>query len=110
MPKYEVIRPWHGVAEGDVVELKELHPALKANVRPVKGKAAMIDVTSQDDDETVLIPATPEGTSESERQLDKGAITKRLKELEVEFDGRKGAEDLAALLPEGELEKLFPAE
>lgn len=38
--KYEVIIPWHGVKAGDVVELKKLHPALKANVRPIKGEAA----------------------------------------------------------------------
>jgi len=98
MPKYEVIRPWNGVEEGDVVELAKLHPALKANVRAVKGQAAELE------------PATPAGTSNKERQLDKGVIAKRLKELEIEFDGRKGADDLAALLPEGELEKLFPAE
>lgn len=32
MAKYQVIRAWHGVSVGQVVELKELHPALKANV------------------------------------------------------------------------------
>lgn len=98
MPKYEVIRPWHGVAIGDVVDLEEVHPVIKANVRAIKGQAAELD------------PSTPAGTSDKERQLDKGVIAKRLKELEIEFDGRKGADDLAALLPEGELEKLLPAE
>lgn len=49
--KYEVIKPWFGVKLGDVVELKELHPSLKANVRPLVGKAAE------------LVPATPEAKS-----------------------------------------------
>lgn len=98
MPKYEVTRAWHGVNEGDVVELAKLHPALKANVRPIKGQAAELE------------PSTPAGTSENERKLDKGVIAKRLKELEIKFDGRSGADELATLLPEGELDKLFPAE
>lgn len=32
MAKYRVIRAWHGVSVGQVVELKEIHPSLKANV------------------------------------------------------------------------------
>ena len=59
--KYEIVRPWHGVKMGDVVELKKLHPALKANVRPLKGQAAMIDAT--DIDGAKLIPATPEASA-----------------------------------------------
>jgi hypothetical protein len=90
MAKYEVIRPWHGVALGDVVEMEKLHPALKPNVRVIKGKAA-------------LDPATP---TESRKDV----ITGRLKELEIDFDARKGEKALAELLPEGEMEKLFPAE
>lgn len=97
MPKYEVVRPWHGVKKGDVVEIKNLHPALKSNVRPLKGVIAE------------LVPATPKAAvpkkDDGER---KGVIAKRLKELNVQFDGRKNAEELAALLPEGELKKLFP--
>ncbi|YCF39279.1 glycoprotein [Pseudomonas aeruginosa] len=49
--KYEVVRPWHGVAAGDVVEIDDLHPALKANVRPLKGEVAE------------LVPASPEATA-----------------------------------------------
>lgn len=51
MAKYEVIRPWHGVAIGDIVELEELHPVLEPNVRLLKGKAGE------------LSPATPEAVS-----------------------------------------------
>lgn len=86
MPKYEVTRAWHGVSVGDVVELEQLHPALKSNVRLIRGEAA-----------GVLDPATPAAAT-----LNKGEVAKRLKELRIEFDGRKGAEELAALLPDGD--------
>lgn len=89
MAKYEVIRPWHGVARGDVVELTQLHPSLKANVRPLRGQAAE------------LVPATPSATS-GDKKPAKGDIAKRLKELGVDFDGRKNAEELAELLPDGD--------
>lgn len=86
--KYIVIRPWHGVEKGAVVELKHLHPALKTNVRLIGGEVAE------------LVPATfdPAGN----KPPTKGAIAKRLKELQIEFDGRKSAEELAALLPDGD--------
>lgn len=97
MAKYEVIRPWSGVKRGDVVELKELHPALKSNVRLMQGEAG-----------GQLTPATPEGgLGEKSR---KEVIQERLTELGIEFKGNLGAEKLSELLPEGELEKLFPAE
>ncbi|MCI2809385.1 hypothetical protein [Eoetvoesiella caeni] len=32
MAKYQVVRPWFGVAMGQIVTLKEVHPALRANV------------------------------------------------------------------------------
>ena len=87
--KYEVIRPWHGVALGAVVELKKLHPALKSNVRPLKGQAAE------------LVAATPDATTGAKLPA-KGAVAKRLKDLEIDFDGRKGVEELIVLLPDGD--------
>ncbi|MCW2477747.1 hypothetical protein [Candidatus Symbiopectobacterium sp. NZEC135] len=97
MDKYEVIRPWHGVKRGDVVELATLHPALESNVRLLVGEVA-----------GDLTPATPNaGTGE----VDKKAIIKaKLTELGIEFKGNLGVEKLAELLPDGELEKLFPTE
>lgn len=95
MAKYEVVRPWHGVSAGDIVDLKEVHPSLKSHVRLMKGAVAE------------LVPATPTQTKETDR---KSVIVARLKELEIKFDGRKGADDLSVLLPEGELENLFPTE
>ncbi|OAE52873.1 glycoprotein [Achromobacter insolitus] len=50
MPKYEVIRPWHGVKAGDVLELSRVHPALKSNVRQLGSEAAE------------LVAATPEAS------------------------------------------------
>lgn len=70
MAKYEVVRPWFGVKVGDVVELKELHPSLKSNVRLMKGEAG-----------GELKPATPDaGTGEKSR---KEVIQERLTELEL---------------------------
>lgn len=48
MTRYEVIRPWHGVRAGDVVELEVLHPSLRASVRPVRSATNV-----------QLVPATP---------------------------------------------------
>lgn len=93
--KYEVTRPWHGVSKGDVVELEKLHPSLKSHVRKLSGKAS-----------AELVPATPSATSD--KQARKDAITKRLDELGVEYKGNLGADKLAELLPDGEMEKLFP--
>lgn len=95
--KYEVIKPWHGVAKGDVVQLETVHPALKSHVRKLSDKAS-----------AQLTPATPDATTDAKTRKEK--ITARLTELGIEYDGRKSADDLAAQLPEGELEKLFPAE
>lgn len=96
MAKYEVIRPWHGVKLGDVVEIEELHTALQSNVRPLKGEAAE------------LKPATPSAGTENKSR--KEIIAGRLTDLGIDFKGNLGAEKLSELLPDGELEKLFPAE
>lgn len=93
--KYEVIKPWHGVAKGDVVQLETLHPSLKPHVRKLSGKAS-----------AELVPATPNATSD--KQARKDAITKRLDELGIEYKGNLGADKLEELLPDGEREKLFP--
>ena len=95
--KYEVIKPWHGVAVGDVVQLDKVHSALKSHVRKLSDKAA-----------AELVPATPDASTD--KQARKAAITKRLDELGIEYKGNLGADKLAELLPDGELEKLFPAE
>ena len=94
MAKYQVTRAWHGVKVGDVVEIEKLHPALKPHVMKLS--------------DTVLTPATPEGGTgdKSRREV----IQARLTELGIEFKGNFGAEKLSELLPDGELEKLFPAE
>lgn len=97
MAKYEVIRPWNGVKLGEVLDLDNLHPALKSNVRLMLGEAG-----------GELTPATPEAGNETKSR--KETIANRLTELGIEFKGNLGADRLAELLPDGELEKLFPAE
>ncbi|AXF76058.1 hypothetical protein LU604_10890 [Erwinia tracheiphila] len=95
--KYEVVRPWHGVSAGDVVQLEKVHPSLKSHVRKLSDKAS-----------AQLVPATPDATADKQARKEK--IAARLKELGVEFKGTLGADRLAELLPDGELEKLFPTE
>lgn len=36
--KYEVIRAWHGVEVGDIIETDKLHSALNAHVRLIDEK------------------------------------------------------------------------
>ncbi|AMD42686.1 hypothetical protein JBD44_25 [Pseudomonas phage JBD44] len=129
MPKYEVIKPWNGVSKGQVLELESLAAALLPNVREVgalRSGSLTLDVSAQVDEAArqalaearvsvdamideakaqagTLTPAIPDGSERRE------LIKARLKELKIEFDGRQGEEALAALLPEGELAKLFPA-
>ncbi|KOR02504.1 hypothetical protein [Pluralibacter gergoviae] len=97
MAKYEVVRPWNGVKVGDVVELKELHPALKSNVRLMRGEAG-----------GEITPATPDAGTDAKSR--KEVIQERLTKLGIEYKGTLGAEKLGELLPDGELEKLFPEE
>ena len=96
MAKYEVIRPWHGVAVGDVVEFERLNPAFKSNVRLMRGEGG------------ALTPATPGAGNDGKSR--KEIIADRLKELGIDFKGTLGAEKLSELLPDGEFEKLFPVE
>ncbi|KES20139.1 MULTISPECIES: hypothetical protein [Pseudomonas] len=148
MPKFEVIRPWHGVTAGQIVELKEVHPSLAANVRAVgegadeDGEAGKVLAAAREEAQEVVSKARSiheEATAAAQKLLDdaragaaeildeakaqaakllpppdanerREVIKARLKELKIDFDGRKGEEGLAALLPDGELAKLFPAE
>lgn len=95
--KYEVIKPWHGVALGDVVDLGKVHPSLKPHVRKLSDKAA-----------AELVPATPGAGTDNKAR--KEAVIARLDALGIEHKGNLRLEKLTELLPEGELEKLFPAE
>lgn len=97
MAKYMVVRPWNGVALGQIVEIENLHPALKSNVSLMRGEEG-----------GELTPATPEAGTDSKSR--KEIIQARLKELGIEFKGNLGAEKLSELLPEGEFENLFPTE
>ena len=97
MPKFEVVRGWHGVKVGDILVLDKVHPALESHLRLMQGDAG-----------GELTPATPEAGNDAKSR--KEIITERLKELGIEFKGNLGAEKLSELLPRGELENLFPVE
>ncbi|MCG6367001.1 hypothetical protein [Vibrio fluvialis] len=88
--KYIVEIPWVGVKKGAIVEFAKLHPALKANVKPLSEEVA-----------AQLTPATPDVTSEKVNidTSDKKQVKAKLEELGVEFDGRASLEDLVKLLP-----------
>lgn len=43
MAKYRVIRAWHGVSVGQVVEMEDIHPSLKPNVVAVVDAGAQVD-------------------------------------------------------------------
>lgn len=43
MAKYQVVRAWHGVTVGQVVEMEKVHPSLKANVIPLTQVAPAYD-------------------------------------------------------------------
>lgn len=45
MAKYEVVRPWFGVAVGDIIETDRLHPAIESNVRQVTESAKLDPAT-----------------------------------------------------------------
>ena len=55
-----------------------------------------------------LVPATPGAGTDNKAR--KEAVIARLDALGIEHKGNLGLEKLTELLPEGELEKLFPAE
>lgn len=96
MKSYEVVRPWYGVKVGQVVELDdELHPALKSNVRLMPQQAG----------QEVAPEKAPDEMDNKQR---KAIISDRLDELGIEHKGNLGVDKLAALLPDGEMENLFP--
>lgn len=92
--KYVLLRKIIGaevLLPGAVVELspeQAVHPLYRTRVRKA-------------DDGIELAPATPNAVSGSAEQA-KGEVAGRLKELGIKFDGRKSADELAALLPDGD--------
>lgn len=84
MPTIEVIRPWHGVAMGEVFDVKSVHPALASHVREVSEKVS-----------AKLVVASPK---DEEKSASKNDVIAELKKRGIQFDGRKSAEELASLL------------
>lgn len=92
--KYILLRKIIGaevMLPGAVVELtpeQASHPLYRTRVRKA-------------DEGVDLVPATP-GAGSGGADQEKAAITNRLKELGIKYDGRKNADELAALLPDGD--------
>jgi hypothetical protein len=92
--KYILLRKIIGadvMLPGAVIELtpdQAAHPLYRTRVRKV-------------DDGVALVPATP-GAGSGGSDQEKGDVKSRLKELGIKYDGRKGADELAALLPDGD--------
>lgn len=84
MAKYEVIIPWYGTANGQVVEFEKLHPVLKPNVRLLSDEAA-----------AALTPSV-----EQSKKPTKKEIIEKLTELGIEFDEKAKLDELIALLPD----------
>lgn len=91
--KYVLLRKIIGaevLSPGAVIELspeQAAHPLYRTRVRKA-------------DDGVELAPASPGAALGAEKA--KAAIIARLKELGVKYDGRKGADELATLLPDGD--------
>lgn len=75
MAKYQVTRPWAGVTMGQIVDLKEVHPALKANVMEV-GKGA----TSSHEADEVLVKVRIE--ADALRKQTEDELAKRIAEAQ----------------------------
>lgn len=105
MPEYEVTRAWHGVEVGHRFEADRVSPALASHVRELKN-AAEADFDATGNSGSKLTPATP--SAATGKKPNKGEVIKRLKELGIEFDGRKSAEELLTLLPDDDSPKAEP--
>lgn len=92
--KYILLRKIIGaevMLPGAVIELtpdQAAHPLYRTRVRKA-------------DDGVALVPATPGAGSDGSDQ-EKGDVKSRLKELGIKYDGRKSAEELVSLLPDGD--------
>ncbi|MFY1885192.1 hypothetical protein ACOTCJ_25695 [Achromobacter xylosoxidans] len=91
--KYVLLRKIIGadvLLPGAVIELspeQAAHPLYRTRIRKA-------------DDGVVLVPASPDAVAGAD--LAKSTIAGRLKELGIKYDGRKSAEELVSLLPDGD--------
>ncbi len=112
MHKVEVIRPWNGVQRGQVLELKEIPAALRANVREMVDQAAagpvVVDVQAHID---AAVRQALDGT--------RSDVTRMLENARREADeivfaaheeaGRIRAAAQAAAAPAGQLTPATPS-
>ncbi len=74
MAKYQVIRPWHGVKMGQVVNLDKVHPALRANVMRVG------DGAPKDSDAASRLVAAAQAEADALRQTTEAELTQKIAE------------------------------
>lgn len=77
--KYEVIRPWAGVNEGEILSLETVHPAIKANLRKVGAK-----VTTSDDGSGLIESAKVEAAAIVEKAKEEAEAIKTEATAEAE--------------------------
>ncbi|WP_188074483.1 hypothetical protein [Pusillimonas sp. ANT_WB101] len=80
MAKYQVTRPWHGVKMGQIVDLKQVHPALRANVM-------LVGEGVSDKDQASSIIAQAQASAET---LRKDTEMELSKQIEAAIDGARG--------------------
>lgn len=109
MPKFQVVVPWFGVKQGDVVELDRVHPSLAANVRLASSAAELTEsapLAKSEEDDFEPNPSNGEVVdTETETEFDfetvRDDILEELQDMDgVEYDENAPAADLAALLPQ----------
>jgi hypothetical protein len=96
MPRIEVTKPWIGVEVGEIFEVATVHKSLASHVRVLPEKG--------DDEEVDKSKGKKTASPQDDRRK---VVIARLKELKVAHAKDATDEDLLALLPEGEKEKLF---
>lgn len=87
--RYRVKLPWFGVKVGQIIETDNLHSALLPNVEVAIGEEGSVVVDGPDGDAT------------------RGLVIAKLKELNIDHDENVETHELAALLPEEELNAIL---
>lgn len=109
MAEYIVVRPWFGVKKGQRLTIKNLHPALKPNVR-LFSQAEEEGVETVDLDPERRVPGAQDplaladslnqGNVEFDWERVRGDLIEELTDSGVDFDAEAPAAELAALLDE----------
>ena len=108
MAEYIVVRPWFGVKKGQRLTIKNLHPALKPNVRLFSQTEEEVDIVDLDQEHRVpgaqdplaLADSLNQGNVEFDWERVRDDLIEELTDSGVDFDAEAPAAELAALLDE----------